>query len=46
MFDGLSLGSYLRLVDYTGRHFREGRAPISAELSGILERLGGGAESW
>ena len=46
MFDGLSLGSYLRLVDYTGRLFREGRAAISAELSGILERLGSGAESW
>jgi hypothetical protein len=36
MFDGLSLGSYLRLVDYTGRLFREGRAAISAELSGAL----------
>jgi hypothetical protein len=46
MFDGLSLGSYLLLVDYTGRLFREGKAAISTELSGILERLGSGAESW
>jgi hypothetical protein len=46
MFDGLSLGSYLRLVDYTGRLFREGKAAISAELAGILERLGCRPESW
>jgi hypothetical protein len=39
-------GSYLLLVDYTGRLFREGKAIISAELSGILDRLGFSAESW
>jgi hypothetical protein len=38
MFDVLSLGSYLRLVDYTGRLFREGRAAISAELSGETKK--------
>jgi hypothetical protein len=46
MLEGFSLGSYLLLVDYTGRLFREGKALISAELSGILERLGSSAESW
>ena len=34
------------LVDYTGRLFREGKARISAELAGILDRIGGSAESW
>ena len=46
MFDGLSLGSYLRLVDYTGRLFREGKAVISTELAGILDRLGCRADVW
>jgi len=34
------------LLDYTGRLFRDGKAMISAELTGILERLGSSAESW
>ena len=46
MLEGISLGSYLLLVDYTGRMFREGKAAISAELTGILERLGSDAERW
>ena len=46
MLEGFSLGNYLLLVDYTGRLFRGGKAVISAELSGILERLGSSAESW
>ena len=46
MFEGLSIGNYLLLVDYTGRLFREGKARISAELAGILERIGSSAESW
>ena len=46
MLCGFSLGNYLLLVDYTGRLFREGNAAISAELAGILERLGTTAESW
>ena len=33
-------------LDYTGRLFREGKAVISAELIGILERLGSSAEHW
>ena len=46
MLQGFSLGSYLILVDYTGRLFRDGKAVISAELAGILERLGTSAEAW
>jgi len=40
MLEGFSLGSYLLLVDYTGRLFRDGKATISRELSGIFDRLG------
>jgi hypothetical protein len=46
MFDGLSLGNYFLLVDYTGRLFRKGKAAISAELAGIFDRLGSRAASW
>ena len=46
MIPGFSLGSYLKLVDYTGRLFREGKASISAELAGVFERLGYDAQSW
>ena len=44
MLEGFSLGNYLLPVDFTGRLFREGRAVLSAELTGILERLGSNAE--
>ena len=43
---GFSLGSYVQLVDYTGRLFRQVKASISAELAGIFERLGSSAQSW
>jgi Transposase IS200 like len=46
MFEGLSLGSYLLLVDYTGRLFRNGKTAISANLAGIFERIGSRAENW
>ena len=46
MIQGFPLGSYLNLVEYTGRLFRQGKASISAELAGIFERLGFTAESW
>ena len=36
----------LLLVDYTGRLFREGKARITAEVAGILDRIGSIAESW
>ena len=46
MVEGFTLGSYLLLVDYTGRLFREGKASISRELSAVFERLGSSADSW
>ena len=46
MLEGFSLGSYLLLVDYTGRLFRAGKAVISAELAGNFERLGSSVEDW
>ena len=46
MIQGFSLGSYVKLVEYTGRLFRQGKASISAELAGIFERLGFTAETW
>src|SRR5262245_7608112 len=46
MLEGFSLGSYLLLVDYTGRLFREGKARVSQELAGIFDRMGSSAESW
>jgi hypothetical protein len=46
MFEGLSIGSYLLLVDSTGRLYREGKARNSADLAGILDRIGSSGESW
>jgi hypothetical protein len=46
MLEDFPLGSYLILVDYTGRLFRHGKAAISAEVSAILERLGTTVETW
>jgi len=46
MLEGFSLGNYLLLVDDTGRHFREGKAVISAEVGAIVEGLGSSAENW
>jgi putative transposase len=46
MLEGFALGSYLLLVDFTGRLFRDGKAVISAELTGIFNRLGTTAETW
>lgn len=46
MLDGFSLGSYLLLVDYTSRLCRNGKARVSREVAGILDRLGTSAELW
>jgi hypothetical protein len=46
MIEGFSLGSYLVLVDYTRRLFRQGKAMISREVAGIFERIGTTAETW
>jgi hypothetical protein len=46
MLEGFSLGSYLLLVDYTSRLCRAGKARVSQQITGILERLGSSAELW
>jgi hypothetical protein len=46
MLEGFSLGSYLLLVDYTGRLCRHEKTALSAELAGIFDRLGSSAKSW
>ncbi|MHC5538502.1 transposase [Singulisphaera rosea] len=46
MLEGFPLGSYLLLVDYTSRLFREGKAMVGREVSEILDRLGSSAETW
>ncbi|MDR3632344.1 MAG: hypothetical protein P4L84_00830 [Isosphaeraceae bacterium] len=46
MLEGFTLGSYLLLVEQTGRLFRDVEASISRELAALFIRLGGDAESW
>jgi len=46
MLDGFSLGSYLLLVDYTSRLCRNGKARVSRQVAGILDRLGTSAAMW
>ncbi len=46
MVGTLSLGSYLALVEYSGRLFRNGKAQINAGVKDIFERLGTSDEYW
>jgi hypothetical protein len=46
MVEGFALGSDLRLVDYTARLFRKGKATLSREMAEILDRLHTSAEQW
>ena len=46
MLEGLSLASYLQLVDWTARLCRVGKARMSREVASILERLGTSAAFW
>jgi hypothetical protein len=46
MIEGFSLGSYLLVIDYTGRLVRGGKAAISPELAGVFDRLGCTAAHW
>lgn len=46
VLEGLSLGTYLQLVDWTSRLLREGKARVSSQVASILDRLGTGAEIW
>jgi hypothetical protein len=44
--EGLTLRSYLLLLDWTSRLYRKGKARVSSEAAGILERLGTSVEAW
>ena len=46
MVEGLTLGHYLQLVDYTGRLLRDGKAAISAEVESIFVRLQSSGSVW
>lgn len=46
MLPGLSLSSYLELVDWTARLWRAGKAKLSASVAGIMTRIGSSAEYW
>jgi hypothetical protein len=46
LLDGLSLGSYLLLLDDTSRLVRPGKANVSAQADELLDRLGTTREAW
>ena len=46
MLETFSLGSYLLLVDYTGRLFRQGKARMNTAVQEIFERLESSCEYW
>ena len=46
MLAHFSLRSYLLLVDFTSRLCRAGKARVSREVAGVLERLGSSVDFW
>ncbi len=42
----LSLASYLNLLDWSSRLFRPGKARVSPEVAGLLDRLGSSPDLW
>jgi hypothetical protein len=46
MLPGISLSSYLELVDWTARLCRTGKARLTTEVAGIMARLGTSPEYW
>lgn len=46
MIEGFGIGSYLLLLDYTGRMFRDGKASINEGLAEVFTRLGTDGEMW
>ncbi len=46
MLESFSLGSYLLLVDYTARLYRDGKARLNSAVAGVFERLGTSEEFW
>ncbi len=46
LVEGCTLSYYLRLVDWTSRLVREGKAHLDAGISSIFERLGADPSAW
>ena len=46
LLEGFTLPCYLRLIDWTSRKFRTGKARVTAEMASIFERLHFDAEAW
>ena len=46
MFESISLGSYIAIVEYTGRLFRNGKARISSMVADVFERLETSSDLW
>jgi hypothetical protein len=44
MLETFSLGSYLLLVEFTGRLYRNGKARMSGAVKEVFERRGTGQE--
>ena len=42
----LSFAGYLRLLDWSGRLFRPGKARVPKEVAEILQRLGSSPDLW
>jgi REP element-mobilizing transposase RayT len=42
----MNLASYLRLLDWSSRLLRSGKARVPQEVAGILQRLGSGPDLW
>ncbi|WP_417735804.1 transposase [Rosistilla oblonga] len=46
MLESFPLGSYLLVLDYTGRLFREGKANMEAGVKEVFDRLSSTLEAW
>ena len=46
MLEGVTIGSYLMLVDATSRMVRSGKARVDKDVCGIFDRLGTTNEAW
>lgn len=46
MIEGFSVGSYLLLIDYSSRLFRQGKARVNDAVQEILDRLQSSSEVW
>ena len=46
VLQGLTLGGYLQLLDWSSRLHRRGKARVPREVASILQRLESGPENW